>query len=87
VAFKMEDGRIYKCWHVLKSKGSTVPAVTDPMLIQGVPNLILKWELTAHEDDHPAVTVPVDPARLKGVDGSADCTLEGEAVQDPRDVH
>jgi hypothetical protein len=88
MAFEMEGGRVYKCRHLMISKGMNGHCETDLILIQGTPNLVLEWNVTPHGDT-PAVTIPVSAALLHPLPGwkNVDCMLEGGAVQDPRDTH
>ncbi len=75
---------VHKCRHTLTRAGQNIGHCdSDLVFIDGVPHLVIEWE-DRQDGPHPAVTVKLDPEKLKVLDWPGVKYLYEMPVEDPR---
>lgn len=54
-----------KVWHLLLEPGKKNHVITDLVYIKDRPHLVLKWSEGSDGVERPAISVEIDPLRLK----------------------
>lgn len=75
---------VFKCRHMVMRAGRNVGHFNgDLVFIEGAPHIVIEWE-DRPDGSHPAVTVPLDPAKLHPLNWPDVQYIYEAAIQDPR---
>lgn len=76
---------VYRVMHFLVIGGRRITSESDMIFVNGHPEIVLEW--TPPGDHPPALTVPLDPARLQARPGPQGYFVYDGDVVDPRTRH
>jgi hypothetical protein len=75
---------IYRVTHTLRVGPKEFVCVSDLIVIDGKPFVVLEWE---DKSGRPQLTLPLDGALLSPPSSDGYCVYSGPALIDPRRVH